>query len=91
MDIHLTEANADPIKLKKDEKEMEKMAIEYGKIFKKNGVTADDFYSTFNYYLNHPAQMDSVYKDLVTEATQRQNQVYHNSVRSTHMDSILHH
>ena len=91
LDMHLTEANSDPVKLKKDEKEMEKLATEYEKIFKKNGVTSAEFYSTFNYYLSHPAQMDSAYKDLVTEATRRQSQVYHNLPNGTRTDSIQRH
>jgi hypothetical protein len=75
--LQLTEANTDPGKVRRDEKEMEKLAVQYQKVFNKNGVKAEDFYSTFNYLLNHPTEMDSTYKDLVTESMRQESKLYH--------------
>lgn len=87
LDIHLTEAMMPPGDVLRNKDQMKKLSLEYEKIFKKNEVTSQEFYSTFNYYLNHPAEMDSTYKYLVEAATQKQSEIIKNLQSNQQTDS----
>ncbi len=88
LDIHLTEAMMLNGSSLKNVEQMKKTAFEYEKIFKRNDVTPQKFYSTFNYYLNHPAEMDSTYKNLVELAIQKQSEMIKNAQDISSADSI---
>lgn len=87
LDIHLSDAMMVHDGTMKSEEQMKKVSVEYEKIFNKHEVTSQEFYSTFNYYLNHPAEMDSVYKDLVEVAIQKQSEMIKNLQSNRDKDS----
>ncbi len=68
IDIHLTESSLmheSPFEKGRTIKVM----MEYDKIFEKNHVTRDDFMQTFNYYKEHPKEMDALYSDITERMT----------------------
>jgi len=83
LDIHLTESLFQAKKSANHKEALKLLSTEYEKIFKKHKITSEEFYSTFNYYLKHPAEMDSVYKDLVDVATQQQSE-FQKSLQETY-------
>jgi hypothetical protein len=44
----------------------------YDSIFTHYKIEPEDFYTSFRFYRQHPAQMDSLYQDVLTEFTKRQ-------------------
>ena len=74
MDVHLAEASFTVVDRNKKDAQSE-MENEYALIFKKHEVKAEDFFSTFNYYIAHPALLDSVYGELVSRITTLQGQM----------------
>ncbi len=74
LDVHLAEASFTAIDRNKKDAESE-MANEYALIFKKHDVKSEDFFSTYNYYIEHPALLDSVYGELVSRITTMQGQM----------------
>lgn len=74
MDVHLAEASFSVVDRNKKDAQAE-MKNEYARIFKKHEVKADDFFNTYNYYISHPALLDSVYGELVSRITTLQGQM----------------
>lgn len=73
-DIHLAEAsmmNGNPFEKGRGLS----MIMEYDKIFDKNKVSREDFIQTFNYYKQHPKEMDELYNDISERMTVKEAEV----------------
>ena len=75
LDVHLAEATFNVIERNKKSADSI-INNEYAFIFKNHNVKADDFFSTYNYYIANPALMDSAYGELVTHITTLQSQAF---------------
>ncbi len=91
MDIHLTEASvmyANPFEKGRTLQVM----MEYDKIFEKYQVSREDFMQTFNYYKEHPQEMDELYNDISERMTLKEaelsNQVRADSENNKKNDTI---
>ena len=73
LDVHLAEATFNVIERNKKSADSI-INSEYALIFKKHDVKADDFFSTYNYYITNPSLMDSAYGELVSRITTLQSQ-----------------
>ncbi len=74
LDVHLAEASFTVIARNKKDDQSE-IKNEYALLFKKHEVQAEDFFSTYNFYIEHPALLDSVYGELVSRITTLQGQM----------------
>lgn len=68
-DIQIAEAGVYQIGLPTDSLN-KSMLWHYDFIFKKNNITENQFIENYNFYLQEPADLDSVYIDVVNNITQ---------------------
>ncbi|MFN8278507.1 MAG: DUF4296 domain-containing protein [Chitinophagales bacterium] len=70
-DIHI----ADAVVEKKSSAERPDTALTegmYQQIFQHHGITRQQFYSSYHYYEQHPALMNELYPDVISELSRRQ-------------------
>lgn len=65
-DIHIAEAGVATTTLYGDSL-LQRNMDDYALIFKKNGVDEKQFRSSFTYYLSRPAELDSVYQEVLAK------------------------
>lgn len=73
LDVHLAEASFNVIDRNKTDADSS-INNEYALIFKKHEIKAEDFFSTYNYYIANPSLLDSAYGELVSRITTLQSQ-----------------
>lgn len=44
----------------------------YKEVFEKHGISQKQFFESFNYYLLHVADLDSIYNNIITEISKEQ-------------------
>ena len=88
MDVHLAEASINTLDRNKKNGVTE-IANQYAVIFKKHEVKAEDFFSTYNYYIEHAAIMDSVYGELVSRITTLQGQMMKQPLLNNAADTMV--
>jgi len=44
----------------------------YSFIYKKHQISEDDFKKSYDYYMQHPLLLDSVYSDIITKISEKQ-------------------
>ena len=54
-----------------------KDSIPYFDIFKKRGITREEFTRSFNWYCTNPEILSEIYGDVITELTRRQTEKLH--------------
>ena len=72
IDIHLAELSIQVVSSPEDSL---KKAIShyYDTIFKIHHITDEDFFKSFNYYLQHPDLMDEIYQEMIIEMSKRES------------------
>jgi hypothetical protein len=90
-DIQLTES-ANGFYASKNDSAMRKMAGYYAEIFQRNKVTAEQYEHTYNYYLRHPDEMDSLYQELLNRLVAKQSELRgHTMSEKAYLDSLHKH
>ncbi|MEZ4827066.1 MAG: DUF4296 domain-containing protein [Bacteroidia bacterium] len=51
----------------------------HDEIMKKNGISRDQFFKSYEYYINHPAQLDSIYYRMIKEYDAKMENSYDKS------------
>jgi len=51
---------------------VQKVINYYAVIYKKNNITEETFKKSFDYYIQHPLLLDSVYSDIITKISDQQ-------------------
>ena len=74
VDIHLAEAAADNHGFTKPEINL-MMASKYDSIFQKHQITFEQFKSSYDYYMNHPAEFSDIYSEVVNKLTTQVSKV----------------
>ena len=70
IDIHIAEAQVQNLRLKKDSAEVVfKIYEDY--LLEKNGITDSLFISSYNYYLQHPKELEEIYAIVVDSISVR--------------------
>lgn len=69
LDVHFAESYSsmlsDTLQKKSNNKNIDSLAVFYGQILKKHGVSYELFDSAMNWYSDHPNELDSVYTYLL--------------------------
>lgn len=63
-DIHIAESRVEEMRLHPDTAKVIFRRLQQ-EVFKKQGVTEKQFNKTYDYYLNHVAELDKIYEALV--------------------------
>jgi hypothetical protein len=74
VDIHLAEASADN-RLLNLEQMNAAMATRYDALFKKHGITFNQFKASYDYYLAHADVLSEIYAEVVNELSTRDSKV----------------
>src|SRR5688500_392418 len=74
VDIHLLEVQNQSTPAR-DKGRIYNTIVGYEKIFQRNKITAEQFYSTFEYYQAHPKEMDDLYQLVIDEVTRRESEI----------------
>ena len=74
LDIHLIESFQQPGKPFEKGRSI-KTLVEYDKVFQKHRVHPNDFYDAFEYYRQHPKELDEIYQHVIDMATQKQSEL----------------
>jgi hypothetical protein len=74
VDIHLLEAQQQSTQIL-EKGRVYNTIVGYEKIFGKHGVTAEQFQDTFEYYRDHPKEMDDLYQLVIDEVTRRESEI----------------
>lgn len=73
----------------KNDSVMRKMAGYYAEIFRRNHVTPQQYEDTYNYYLDHPEEMDSLYQELLNHLMSKQSELRgHTMSEKAYLDSL---
>ena len=51
---------------------VQKVINYYGMIYKKHNITEETFKKSYDYYMQHPLLLDSVYSDIITKLSEKQ-------------------
>lgn len=71
IDIHLAEAGVQDMRLDRDSATVF-FAAQEKYIFKKHNVTDSDFLRSYNFYIEHPAQLEDIYSAVIDTLSLRQ-------------------
>jgi EAL domain-containing protein (putative c-di-GMP-specific phosphodiesterase class I) len=80
IDIHLTEASlmqSNPF----EKGRTVSMIMQYDKIFEKHQVSREDFMQTFDYYRQHPKEMDELYNEITERMTIKEAEISKQSLQ----------
>ncbi len=70
-EITIAEASTDPRNLNRTQLEVE-LAQRYAHLLQKHGVTYEQFTTSFQYYLARPAELATLYDEVIMELTTRE-------------------
>ena len=73
IDVHLSEALAG-IEFVKSDTIHQVMPQYYIQIFKKHSITKEDFFRSFDYYSEHPAELDEIYEEVLEEIARQESE-----------------
>ena len=72
IDLHITEASVQNLRLKKDSAELV-FGVQQKYLHKKHNITDTTFVVSYNYYLEHPVVLESIYSAVVDSISLRQS------------------
>ncbi len=73
-DMHLTEAMLSQNSLTTDSLNRSAMG-QYALIYKRHGVSEQDFKASFQYYRLQPVEIDSIYSDVITRLSEQESKL----------------
>ena len=71
MDLHLSEAAVQDLRLKPDSANVVFATVEKY-LYKKHKITDSLFYNSYNYYLDHPVILEEIYSAVIDSLTLRE-------------------
>jgi hypothetical protein len=71
IDIHMAEAAIQDLRLEKDSAQRV-YTVQEKYIFKKHAVSDTDFLASYNYYIEHPEQLETIYTAIIDTLSLRQ-------------------
>ena len=71
IDVHLAEAGVQDLRLKKDSAAVV-FAAQEKLLFKKHGITDSLYITSYNFYIEHPADLEEIYAAVIDSLSLRQ-------------------
>lgn len=71
-DMHVAEGVITTEKMQGDSSHRKVLGL-YQKVFKKYGITQEQFYKSYDFYVQHPVLLDSIYNNIISNLSEQES------------------